>query len=109
MSRTWKHQWKHKNKEHWKKWINEVRESKIIEIDGETYWYRSWLEQPKDRLWNPPIWTDNIGGIDRNKKWIKRYLWQKHRGQWKRALKTLDDKIIESLPRRPQRYAWILD
>lgn len=111
MSRTWKHEWKYKHKVYWEEYWDSYKHFEVIKSDsGEIIGVARYtrLESPKDRSFNPPAYFDNMWQIDSRKRWIKKVLWKRHRHAWKQALHKMDVNELESLPRRPERYAWII-
>lgn len=108
MSRTWRHQWKHKIQEYWKKENAEYAEVKRT-MGFEAYINYVRQPKPKDRTFHPPIWADSLHIMDKRKKWIKKMLWHRFRHQWKDILHREDWVRMEKLSTKPDDNAWMLD
>ena len=119
MSHTWKHEWKFHSKKYWQDYQPKyVRVKKIVYTEGLGY-----LEPTMAKLLGEEVLIEYclpvpkiVSSFDPNKyKWysldprthaVKKQLWQRHRRNWKQALRLgCYDNV---LPVRPERYAWIL-
>lgn len=125
MADTYRHQWQYRWKQYWKskrhKWHNPIVKevllnpevnykfdevmNRLLENYAEVTYY---LDEPKDRTFNPPEYYDYMWKMGTRKKWIKKVLWHNHRSTWKQKLKEGDWEALEVIPRRPERYEWKL-
>ena len=77
--------------------------------------WESRVDKPKEVKKDRKYYCDHIGcyilrnanskHINLKHEW-KKLLWRKHRRRWRRALRN--DENTDLLPRRPERYAWII-
>ena len=108
MSKTWRHIWKYRAKDYWKKEIRhpeykiQFHNDYILEIHG-------WVEEPKDRSFWMPEFAYSCFNIDRRTKWVKKLFWHKFRHKWKKVLHCQDWDRMEKLSPKPDDHAWFID